>query len=175
MKYLLLYEELTKKIIKDEVNIIYQDNNLICLIPITQRASHIYGHNTNWCTTTKQTFNEIAEDGDKLLIRIIFKDGYKMRLSYDLETKIMDWSDKSSIHYFEKHSDDPFFITQKDLEDETINKNEILKFKIQNLFNRIESLPLKCRENIMYMINNKRKINYQFTDKEYISPKISKL
>ena len=110
MKYILLFEELNKENLRQEVDIIYKDSNLICLIPKTQRASYIYGHKTYWCSKEKGTFDDIIEDGDKVLFRFLFKDGYKMRLTYDLTTKRMDWSDKSSVHFFEKNSDDTFFI-----------------------------------------------------------------
>ena len=62
MKYILLFEELNKENLRQEVDIIYKDSNLICLIPKTQRASYIYGHKTYWCSKEKGTFDDIIEE-----------------------------------------------------------------------------------------------------------------
>jgi len=171
MKYLKLFEELNKCDIKEEVDIIYRDSNLICLIPKTQRASHIYGHKTWWCSTKINTFDEIAEDGDKVLFRFLFKDGYKMRLSYDLVSKNMDWSDKSSVHFFEKISDDPFFITKEEIEREIFN-NGSKAYKIQEFIDKFDTIPEKCREQIMDIIQKEKRVNYKFAPIEYTSPNI---
>jgi hypothetical protein len=171
MKYLKLFEELEKECIKQEVDLIYRDKDLVCLIPKTQRASYIYGKKTFWCSTRIDTFEEIAEGGDIILFRFIFKDGYKIRLTYDLSTKLMDWSDKSSVHYFEGNKDNPFKITNSEITEE-LNKYSGYKDKIFELSTRISSIPKSCKDKVLEIIKSEKRVDYKFSDEEYVSPKL---
>lgn len=174
MKYLLLKEELEKECIKQEVDLIYRDKDLVCLIPKTQRASYIYGQKTYWCSTKLDQFNEIVEDSDKLLFRFIFKNGYKMRLTYDLTAKNMDWSDKSSVHYFEGKKENPFKITNQEIQKD-LNLYVKYKDKILDLIEHIGKIPKDCKSKILEIIKSGKKVDYKFSDEEYFSHKMPKL
>lgn len=171
MKYLKFFEELNKECIKKEIDIIYRDSKLVCLIPKTQRTSYIYGYKTNWCSREIDTFDEIADDGDKILFRFLFKDGYKMRLTYDLRTKKMDWSDYSSKHYFEKNSDNPFFISEKEIKDEMWNRGNSGAPKVEKFLKYFNDIPNSCREKIMDIISNEKRVDYKFSPIAYIKHK----
>lgn len=171
MKHLKLFEEFEKECIKQEIDLIYRDRDVVCLIPKTQRASYIYGKRTFWCSTRMDTFEEIAEGGDVILFRFIFKDGYKMRLTYDLSTKLMDWSDKSSVHYFEGNKDNPFKISNSEI-DKELTKYSKYKDKIFKLSERINSIPKICKDKIIDIIKSKKRVDYKFSEEEYVSPKL---
>lgn len=166
MKYLLLKEELEKECIKQEVDLIYRDKDLICLIPKTQRASYIYGQKTYWCSTKLDQFNEIVEDADKLLFRFIFKNGYKMRLTYDLATKNMDWSDRSSVHYFEGKKENPFKVPNTEVQKE-LKLYPKYKDKIFDLIEHISNIPKDCKTKILEIIKSGKRVDYKFSEDEY--------
>src|SRR3972149_3562154 len=59
-------KELTGKF-KDEVEIIYRDKNIVCLIPKSQMTSYIYGNKANWCQKEKNGFEGWSKAGLRIL------------------------------------------------------------------------------------------------------------
>jgi len=60
--------------IKKDVEKIYEDDNVLIVLPKTQEASCIYGANTRWCTAAKQSENQFKKyTKNNYLIYVIFK------------------------------------------------------------------------------------------------------
>ena len=85
-----------KKIIKDEADIIYQDERFIVVEPHTHRASCHFGRGTKWCTTEKGSDNYFRShtNGDQRLMYIIDKS----KKMFDPETKEGDKLSKVAMH-----------------------------------------------------------------------------
>lgn len=82
MRFIKLFEEYTKQEIKEQTDIIYRDKNLVVLVVKTPTSSDIYGKNTRWCSVGDiRMFHEHNVAGN--MFRILFKDGYKLRLTWD--------------------------------------------------------------------------------------------
>ena len=80
MRYLKLFEEFKGKI-TDEADIVYKDSNLLIIVPKTPEATKKYSRNTNWCSNSKGGF--YCHYPTSNLFRFHFKDGYKLRLTWD--------------------------------------------------------------------------------------------
>lgn len=68
-------EKETEKRVKRDVEIIYEDNNILILTPKTWKASCIYGRSTKWCTAMKDSdayFKDYTKDNH--LIYLIDRD-----------------------------------------------------------------------------------------------------
>lgn len=78
MRYIKLYE-----IYKDNLDstILYRDSKLVIIVPKTHESTIKYSKYTDWCTINKNSFEEHNITAD--LIRFHFKDGYKLRLTWD--------------------------------------------------------------------------------------------
>ena len=63
MKILITEEQLDelKGQYKDEVEIIYRDKNLVCLIPKSQMTSRIFGRKTEWYKNPKDFENKLRQ------------------------------------------------------------------------------------------------------------------
>ena len=85
-----------KKIIKDEADIIYQDDRFMVVEPHTHRASCHFGMGTKWCTTEKGSDNYFRSHtkGDQRLMYIIDKS----KKMFDPETKEGDKLSKVAMH-----------------------------------------------------------------------------
>lgn len=70
---------------KNEVDLIYEDNTWIVLIPKTYEASVYWGHGTSWCTAykdDKKYYNEYTSDGP-LYININIRTGEKYQFHFE--------------------------------------------------------------------------------------------
>ncbi len=155
MKILLTESQINElnKSIKNEFEILYRDNNVLCMIPKTQRASNIYGHKTKWCQTTNG-FNAWSKMG--LLIRFIFKNGRKIRFTYYFKNEQTSthyyWANENGYHvleYFgnpftpEPHNPDRPKDTEKDI------------------IHLISLIPNECKNKVLEFID-KHKENYDY-------------
>jgi len=69
---------------KKDTDIIYEDKNLIILVPKTHEATVSYSQNTKWCTGTSDKIGTemYKKHKDDILFRIFFKNGNKIRLTW---------------------------------------------------------------------------------------------
>jgi len=169
MKYIKLFE-VHKEDIKNEVDIIYRDENLVCLVPKTQRASCVYGQGTRWCTKSKSGFEAHK---DVIMFRFIFKNKYKLRLTYDA-TGLSDWSDRSGNSYFEEMNIDKnklFLISKDDINayNHWRVRYDPTGVKTKLLVKYIRSIPKKCQLAVLDYINNKENYsNKSKSDTEHV-------
>ena len=163
-----LINELNSEL-KSELEIIYKDKNLICLIPKTQRISSILGNKTNWCQREKGGFNIWSNVG--LLFRFLFKNGRKIRMTYAFENNEAynhdanyHWANEEGYHIL-KGFGNPF----KPQTTEKIRNME------QDVLNLISQIPDECKNEVLKTIEfNKRKFNYCYSDYDYITNKETK-
>ncbi len=83
MKFIRLFEEFTET--PKNTPLLYKDDNLEVKVVKTYDSSKEQGKNTNWCSNDKGGFyahNKIAN-----MYRFNFKDGYKLRLTWDYITQ----------------------------------------------------------------------------------------
>lgn len=89
--------EMTRDI-KDDGSIkVYEDSNVLLVIPKTKEAAQYYGANTRWCTAsnTDNKFDEYTKNGEELYITIFKKlgDVGKFQFQFD-EMQFMDSKDE---------------------------------------------------------------------------------
>ena len=107
-----------KKIIKDEANVIYQDERFTIVEPKSHRASCHFGRGTKWCTTERGSDNYFNRytSGDQTLFYIIDKS----KKMFDPETKEGDRLSKVAMHI-----GDIGQITFYDAPDQVMKRSEI--------------------------------------------------
>lgn len=82
---------------KGDTDIIYKDSNLLVLVPLSFDSSKSYSRGTKYCTggdcgnSSDVYFNTHTNKGD-FLFRIFFKDGSKIRLTWNGNTNDDSWS-----------------------------------------------------------------------------------
>src|SRR3972149_3830355 len=156
------FKELTGKF-KDEVEIIYRDKNIVCLIPKSQMTSYIYGNKANWCQKEKNGFEGWSKAG--LLIRFLFKEGgRKIRFTYftgQNESRGFYWANESGHHILseEGKGKNPFEASSKN---KTLWPNEI------DTLNLINQIPEECKQKVLEFIEkHKEAYEYCYKDTEY--------
>jgi hypothetical protein len=85
--------------LKSQAEKLYEDENVLVVMPKTYAASCYYGANTKWCTTNKQTshyFRQYAEKGE-LYYFINKNDGNKLALFVDTEEKRKEVYNSSDV------------------------------------------------------------------------------
>ncbi len=158
---------------KDEIEILYKDKNLMCLIPKSQMTSTIYGKKTNWCQVGKTGFKIWSDTG--LLIRFLFKSGKKIRLTYAFEGKKernnqhdYHWSNETGYHVLDGDGN-PF--------QPTLKKDRIRSVE-KDIIDHINLIPENCKNVVLDFIK-KHKDTYDYckndNDEEYVSPKSLKI
>jgi hypothetical protein len=162
MVHIKLFEELTGEL-KSEVEIVYRDKNMVCLLPRSQKSSFLYAGGTQWCTKTKPGF-DIMHNKEALLFRFIFKNKRKIRLSmvpHEDQFKF-DWATENGGHVLSGSGFDPF----------TIKSNHPVEKDVQDV---IDLIPQECKEEVLAIIKGNRKVSGGvIRDKNYRSPKIQK-
>lgn len=160
---------------KNEVEIIYRDKNLVCMIPKTIRASKIYGKDAKWCQKSAVGFNRWSNAG--LLIRFLFKSGRKIRFTYIFSDKkewykneIGDfyWANENGHHVLAGDGD-PFKVKSRR------DRGSDIETDILGLINTI---PEECKVKVLNFIQENRKsYNYcnKVSDSDYDSIKIKKM
>ena len=69
---------------KNDIDVVYEDEDWYVLVPKSYEASCYWGNQTNWCTATRETdrhYKHYTEDGDKLYININKKTREKFQFS----------------------------------------------------------------------------------------------
>lgn len=146
-----LISEHTKADIRSQVEIIYKDPNIICMIPKTQAVSNIYGHGTFWCQTEMSGFQSWARQG--LLIRFITKAGRKFRFTYFFEesgkfhSADYYWSNEKGQHILEGDGN-PFEVRPP--------KDRIRDVE-KDVLDLIATVPQECRDKVLKFIAAHRK------------------
>lgn len=151
--------ELTNKF-KNEVEIIYRDKNLVCLIPKSQMASYIYGQKAKWCQKDKCGFDAWSNQG--LLIRFLFKTGRKIRFTYfttGFKKNSYSWSNEQGFHILEGKGN-PF---------EAFSNRENKSDMEQDVLNLIHNeIPKECKLKVLEFIKkNEFYYDYKYRDEEY--------
>ena len=152
MKHLKLFEEITQYK-EGNLKIIYRDNNLTVVVPLTSKSSDITCRGTGWCSRGNNYKNWAK---DNILFRFLFKDGYKMRLTWKIVGKEYEFSwGSGGEKYFEIYGPHPFSnieIMKKNTEyDHNQNIGDDYgeyKTKI-NLIKKIEMVPEEAKQKII--------------------------
>ena len=162
-------EELTDKY-KEEIEIIYKDKDIVCLLPKSQMASQIYGKGTNWCQVQKSGFEmwsgKNRPEKKALLIRFLIKGGRKVRFTY-FPDKQFYWANETGWHVLEGKGN-PFEVTApkeriRDVERDIL---ELIKDKI----------PQECKDKVLEFIDkNLKDFKYIYRDKSYTPKHLEKL
>ena len=170
MKYLKYYEELNKELSK-EVDIIYKDSNLVCLMPKSQKTSKMYGKGTEWCQKDKHGFDLHTKtlNNDKhhyeinFIIRFLFKNKRKIRFTYYPLKNSFYWA-KDQHHHLMITTGNDFFNPKP------LNINKIRDLEKETL-ELISKIPQECRDRVNEYIrkNIGKKANdfYIYRDIEY--------
>ena len=132
-----LLESLSQEEMKNEVDIIYKDPDLICMIPKTQRASRIYGGGTNWCQTKRDGFESWSHGA--FLLRFLFKGGRKVRFTIDTKGEF-HWASERGYHVL-KGQGDPF-----DVEASARSTTE------SDIVALIQKIPDECKRKVRALI-----------------------
>lgn len=151
---------------KDEVEIIYRDSTIVCMIPKSQMTSFIYGHKAEWCQRRPYGFQEWSEMG--LLIRFLFKNGRKIRFTYLYDDKKKDnyyWANENGFHVLEGMGN-PF--EAKAVRADRIRSTE------KDIINLITQIPEPCKEKVLHFIKKYKKKKYEYckVDSEYTPKRI---
>jgi len=164
----LFLTELTGKF-KDQVEIIYRDKNIVCLIPKSQMTSHIYGQKAKWCQVDKSGFNMWSKQG--LLIRFLLKSGRKIRFTYYFKNSRQPqgayyWANENGFHVLEKEGNNPFNATP-------LNPNKVRDTE-EDILNIIQNdIPLECKEKVLEFIKkNQESYDYCYNDDEYVADSV---
>lgn len=83
MKFIRLFEEFTET--PKNTPLLYKDDNLEVKVVKTYDSSKEQGKDTNWCSNQEQGF--YAHNKTANMYRFNFKDGYKLRLTWDYITQ----------------------------------------------------------------------------------------
>ena len=83
MKFIRLFEEFTET--PKNTPLLYKDDNLEVKVAKTYDSSREQGKDTNWCSNQEQGF--YAHNKTANMYRFNFKDGYKLRLTWDYITQ----------------------------------------------------------------------------------------
>jgi len=154
MKYIKYYEELNKDL-SQEVDIIYKDSNLICLMPKSQKASKIYGKDANWCQKGFTGFNfnsgnfnfmtKTFNSEMNFIVRFLFKKnkGRKIRFTYKPLENLFFWSNESGAHVMFTEGNDFFNPKPK-------KANSIIE---QDILGLIKEIPQECKDKVINYIN----------------------
>jgi hypothetical protein len=161
MKYLKRFNEDINNF-KKEVEILFKNKNIVCLIAKSQKAAHIYGYKTKWCNVKKDRWEELTFDHKNIVIIVMFKNGYKLRLLYSKTHDSGDWGDSNGRHIFHFKKTDPFNIDKSNIKEEEYKEEELTAYE------KIMEIPNECKEIIKNYIYN-IEIDYLKRDTEYTS------
>jgi len=182
MKYIL---ELNKYY-KNQIEILYKDKNLLCIIPKTQEASKLYATDCNWCQKNISGFYGWSLLGNNtmkhehpnihsLLIRFIFKNKDKVRLTVFIEnSKILSfhWASKNGQHVFEyeKGKSNRLGLYANVFSPLNIEPNTLSLLE-ESVYKIIKMIPDKCKYKISKYILDNIKVNYSDNSNNYFTKK----
>lgn len=160
-------EELNSKYSK-EVEIIYKDKNIVCMLPKSQMTSNMYGKNANWCQLTKSGFNMWTKYyGGGILIRFLFKTGRKIRFSY-FGNNTFYWANETGYHVLSGENIENLFNPKLPKDKERDIEKDILE--------HIKLIPDKCKQNVIsFLKKHKNGYDYIYRDEEYTNLKHRKI
>ena len=143
---------------KEETEIIYKDNSIVCLVPKSQMSSKMFGKGTHWCSTSKTGFEMWAKQG--LFIRFIFRGGKKIRVTYMFDGTY-NWANENGWHTLEGKGN-PFNPKIKN----TGHSNE------QDVYNYIQKIPQECKEKVLnFIVQNEKQFDYCYRKEEFKTKK----
>lgn len=158
-----ILRELSNRI-RENIDIIYQDSNVTCLIPKSQETSKLYGHGANWCQKSKSGFEQWSEQG--LLVRFLFRGGKKIRFTYyfkDTNLHNYYWAGETGHHVLFGDTTNPF---------DVVNTTGRIRGLEQNIIDSIHRIPDECKQKVLEFIrNNENGYNYCYNNTEYKSKK----
>lgn len=152
--------------IREQIDIIYQDKNLICFVPKTQESSKIYGSNANWCQRHKSGFDMWSERG--LLIRFLFKGGRKIRTTYYFKKKrpfddTYYWANENGWHVLTGQDENPF---------NAVNRKGRIRSTEKDIIDLIHTIPEECKTKVLEFIKKYEDgYDYCYRDEEYYTKK----
>ncbi len=82
----LIDEDLTQNK-QGNFDVLYRDVNVTVLVPKTFESCVITTRNTEWCSKTWGGYSEHKFGKKEVFFRFLFKDGYKLRLSWSMDNK----------------------------------------------------------------------------------------
>lgn len=161
---------------KDETEIIYRDNNIVCLIPKTQMSSKMYGKDAHWCQVDQAGFYYWSKSA--LLIRFLFRGGRKIRFSYFIKPYNSDgtendsdfsfatgqfyWANENGAHVL-KGNGNPFFPKTKS---DRIRETEM------DILNKIKEIPEECKNKVLDFIKQHQdSYDYCYRKEEFFTRK----
>lgn len=128
-----LFDQLTESRLNEiggkrakDTHVIYRDNNMVIVVPLSFESAKSFSRKTQYCTggdcsrgserTSKSMFKQHTSRGD-ILYRIFFKDGTKVRLTWngDINAKDFHWGlgKKDSYPTFtDRNMSNPFDLEQ---------------------------------------------------------------
>jgi len=97
------------KLIKttQDVDIIYEDDDVIIYVPLTHETSCVLDKDTKWCTAKPGPIHPWFKLGKNKLFRFKFNDGYKLRLTWNDNGKLY-WADKNNLEVDFDYGSNPF-------------------------------------------------------------------
>jgi hypothetical protein len=159
--------EYTKEEIKSQVEVIYKDANLVCLIPKSQMTSSMYGQGTEWCQVSASGFEDWSRKG--LLIRFLFKSGRRIRFTYffpkfkDIYHGDYYWANENGYHVL-TDTGNPF---------EAQFKGDRVRDTEKDILNLIKQIPQECQNRVLnFLEKNKEAYDYCYSNDEFRPTKI---
>ena len=135
---------------KDQTEIIYQDHNIIAMIPKSQMSSAMFGKGTKWCQVDAG-FDMWSKMG--LLVRFLFRGGRKIRFTYFFN-KDNSWSHDHDYYWANENGahvlfgdNNPFDVVPEGKIHDT--ERDILK--------KITEIPDECKNKVLEFIELHRK------------------
>lgn len=114
------------------LKLIYRDPKLSVVVPTSPEASTLSARNTGWCTKSPRKFLELNETA--ILFRFFFKNGYKLRLTWDRDGTEFTWGSGGKIYREIRSYGNPF------------NQNHILKNDVDHTYKEILSRDFYKRD-----------------------------
>jgi len=148
MNYIKLFEEFTGDITK-QADIVYKDSNLLVIVPKTFEATRKFSRNTQWCSNNKTGFYSHITTAN--LFRFHFKDGYKLRLTWDYIPWDGDYS--SGTHWGQGGKKDGKLVQYLHIRPTDENKPFDFDYTKgddrQFMVDRINSIPEEARKKVI--------------------------
>jgi len=156
---------------KEGTEIIYQDHNIITMIPKTQMSSAMFGKGTKWCQVDAG-FKMWSQMG--LLIRFLFRGGRKIRFTCffntdDVLQRASSWTHGHDYYWANENGahvlfgdGNPFDVVPEGKIHDT--ERDILK--------KITEIPDECKNKVLSFIEQHRNTyDYCYNDKIYLTRK----
>jgi len=106
-----------KKKVKSDSITVYEDDEKIVVIPLSEKVSCYYGKNTQWCTaaTNDNMFNKYAIIQRNIPFYVLMRDGSKFACMYNKHTRVFDCYDERDKSITEGNFKNQTGITRADM------------------------------------------------------------